>query len=94
MLTKVWLGSLKGTDHSVDIGIDGRLILKWILRELDGRVWTGFIWLRMGLVMCSCEHSNEPSVTVKGMVYFYYLSDYQLHKKDSAPWCLIFIVYF
>jgi hypothetical protein len=27
-------------------GIDGRITLKWIFREWDWRVWTGFIWLR------------------------------------------------
>jgi hypothetical protein len=28
--------------------IDGRIILKLILKKEDGIVWTGFIWLRQG----------------------------------------------
>jgi hypothetical protein len=31
MLTKFWLESLKGRDHSKDLGIDERKILKSIL---------------------------------------------------------------
>ena len=27
-----------------DLDIDGRL-LKWALKKLDGRAWTGLIWL-------------------------------------------------
>jgi hypothetical protein len=26
----------------------GRIILRWILERLDGVVWTGLIWLRIG----------------------------------------------
>jgi hypothetical protein len=26
-----------------DLGIDMRIILKWILRELGARMWTGFV---------------------------------------------------
>jgi len=29
--TKFWLENLKGRDHVEDLGIDGRLILDWIL---------------------------------------------------------------
>jgi hypothetical protein len=31
-----------------DLGIDGKIILEWILGKLDGKVLTGCIWLRMG----------------------------------------------
>jgi hypothetical protein len=39
---------LKGRDHSEDLGIDGKKISEWILGKQDGKVWTGFIWLRIG----------------------------------------------
>jgi hypothetical protein len=29
-----------------DPGIDGRIILSWILRKLDVGIWTGSIWIR------------------------------------------------
>jgi hypothetical protein len=31
MHTKFWSGNLKGGDHPEDIGVDGRIIFKWIL---------------------------------------------------------------
>jgi len=29
-------------------GVDGRIILRWIFRKLDVRVWTGSSWLLIG----------------------------------------------
>jgi hypothetical protein len=40
--------NLKGRDHSLDLGIDGNIILECILGKQDGKVWPGFSWLRIG----------------------------------------------
>ena len=31
-----------------NLGVDGRIISKWIFSKWDGEVWTGLIWLRIG----------------------------------------------
>jgi hypothetical protein len=31
-------------------GVDGRIILRWIFRKWDVRLWTGPSWLRIGTV--------------------------------------------
>jgi hypothetical protein len=48
MHTKFWSENLAGREHSEDLGVDGRIILELILEKLDGRVWTGCLWLRIG----------------------------------------------
>jgi hypothetical protein len=37
MHTKFWLGILNGRDHLEDVGVDGRIILEWVLRNRVGR---------------------------------------------------------
>ena len=35
MHTSFWWGNLMEIDHLKDLGIDGRIILKWIFRKWD-----------------------------------------------------------
>jgi hypothetical protein len=42
-----WSGSVKKRYHLEDLDVDGRIILKWILKKYDVRIRTGFIWLRI-----------------------------------------------
>jgi hypothetical protein len=65
-----------------DAGVDGRIILKWIIVEQSVRAWTGFIWLKMGSVAGSCE---QPSDSIKDGDIFDHLSRSQLLKKHFAP---------
>jgi hypothetical protein len=40
--------SMMERDHMEDLGLDGKVILKWIFRKWDGEAWTGLLWLRIG----------------------------------------------
>jgi hypothetical protein len=76
-----WSENPKGREHLEDQGLDGTIILIWILKKKGGMVWIGFIRLRIGgLVAGVCEHGFHRR---RG---FSCLPDCQLPKKDSAPW--------
>jgi hypothetical protein len=45
---RVLVRNLREEGRLKDPGVDGRIILKCIFDKLDGRAWTGSIWLRIG----------------------------------------------
>ena len=47
MYTRFWWENLKERDYFEDLGLDGRIILRWILRKWDVGAWTGLTWLRI-----------------------------------------------
>ena len=45
---KVLVGKPEGKNHWEDQDVDGRIILRWILRKWEEVVGTGWSWLRIG----------------------------------------------
>jgi hypothetical protein len=42
-----WWGEQGEREHFKDLGVDGNIKLKLIIRELDGVELTGLVWLRI-----------------------------------------------
>jgi hypothetical protein len=47
--TVFWWGKLRKIDHLENSGIDGRIILRWVVNKWDVGTWTGSVWLRKGI---------------------------------------------
>jgi hypothetical protein len=48
VFTGSWLGGLKVRDHWENIGVGGRITLRWTLGRQGSMGRTGFNWLRIG----------------------------------------------
>ena len=46
---RVLVGKPEGKNYWGDQGVDGRIILRWILRKLEGVMGTGWSWHRIGM---------------------------------------------
>ena len=65
--TRFWWGNLRERDHWGDQDVDGRIILRWILRKWERVVGTGWGWLRIGTVGGggACEYGHELPASIK-----------------------------
>ena len=58
--TDIWWENLKEGNHLKDHGVDGRIILKWILEKWDGSIdWIDLAQHKRHVAGC-CECGNEP----------------------------------
>ena len=63
--TRFGWGNLRERDHWENQELDGRIILRWILRKWEGVVETGWSWLRIGQGAGACENGDELSGSIK-----------------------------
>jgi hypothetical protein len=47
------------------LGVDRRIVLKWILHKSIRRTWIGLVWLRKGANGGICECSNRTPGSIK-----------------------------
>jgi hypothetical protein len=58
--TEFWWENLRERDHVGDPDVDERIILRWIFRKWDVKVWTGSIWLRWRVLVNLVINSQVP----------------------------------
>jgi hypothetical protein len=76
--TKILSKIFHRRDSLGDLGVDGRMMLKWVLERLGVMVWAGFNWA--GLLF-----SVSTSNSTKGGKFLDQLSNCELFKQDAAP---------
>ena len=67
--------------QSEDLGLDDRIVLKWIFKKWNGEAQTVLIWLRTGTGGGACECRNEPSGSVKCEEFLDSLRTYWILKE-------------
>ena len=82
MCTRFWWGKLRERDHWGDQHVDGRIILRWILRKWEGVVGTGWGWLRIGIGGGRLWCGNELSGSIKCGEFLDYLQN-QLASQEE-----------
>jgi hypothetical protein len=80
VFTGFWFGGPEARDHWKDLGISGKITLRWTLGRQRSMGRTEFSWLRIGSRVGFCEHGNETSDSIRKQDIFDKLSNNQLFK--------------
>jgi hypothetical protein len=46
--TRFWRGDLRERQNFEDLNVEGRIILKYIIKKWDEEAWTGLLGVRIG----------------------------------------------
>jgi hypothetical protein len=84
MHTKCWSENLKGKDHTGNVGVDGKIILKWTFETQGIKAWTGLKWLRIGPKQGLLLQLDELLGSQKE-AFLDQLRTYKLFNQDPEP---------
>jgi hypothetical protein len=60
--TGFWWGNRRETDHFKDLGVDGKMMLKLLLKKLGGSVdWIDLAWDEQLADPCECDNKSPVS---------------------------------
>jgi hypothetical protein len=74
-----------------NLGIDVKIMLKWMLEEQDSLMWTEFKSFRIQTSGGPLRRGNKPPGCITDGLLFVQLNDCQLLKKNPGPWNCILV---
>jgi hypothetical protein len=62
-------GKFRGKSHLEDLGVDGKIILKFIFMTWDAEAQTGMFCLSVGTGTCKCDNVRSGSIKCGKFLY-------------------------